>query len=234
MSLISNTQKLMSNSTDARVPIEFHFLTHRELYDSSIFSADRRHSDAGRWVLQGDGHWYTINIVTHPVDALPQELCLSFDCFRTIESVSIKLATFTNNNVPAETVANELGCLISLLVREPLLALGVRRMDGRPVKWDSGYAASWRPPPTNRIPDKGINSVEFSQILHVDFILQRFCFRIATYRQLISLWYQRSSALLAIISERRNSNLMIRKDSRRLVPRFRKLLQQLIDTCWTD
>jgi hypothetical protein len=89
MSLLSNTQSLLAKPAgQAPHPAEFHFLTYRELYDSSIVSVNCYHSSAGEWVLIGDGHWYTMSVVTDPSYAIPQELCLSFDCFDPTTKVS--------------------------------------------------------------------------------------------------------------------------------------------------
>src|SRR5690242_499566 len=88
MSLRWNTCKLLSPEGQRGIPIEFHFLSGRELYDSTILSADRHHSSAGEWVVHGDHRWYTVAVVTRPVYALPQELCLSFECFTKKESTA--------------------------------------------------------------------------------------------------------------------------------------------------
>ena len=56
MELVVNTRKLLSpkskenESKLASTLIEFHFSSRRELYDSTILTADRYHSGAGEWV----------------------------------------------------------------------------------------------------------------------------------------------------------------------------------------
>jgi hypothetical protein len=164
MALQWNTRQLMlSKSTGESVsptPVEFHFLSRRELYDNMIVTADRHHSSAGEWVVYGDHHWYSLSVVTRPVYALPQELCLSFDCFSKTETIG----NSTSFGPPIDEVALEFGALLSLLVREPLLPLGTRRNDGKPVKFDT-YGQVYRPPPAQQIPPKGVNSIELCTIL---------------------------------------------------------------------
>ena len=60
---------------------KYHLRSWRELYDRSIITADRHHSSMHEWVLRGDRHFYTVTVISRPCYALPQELCLSFDCF---------------------------------------------------------------------------------------------------------------------------------------------------------
>jgi hypothetical protein len=57
MSLRWNTCKLLSPEGQRGIPVEFHFLSGRELFDSTILSADRHHSSAGEWVVYGDHRW---------------------------------------------------------------------------------------------------------------------------------------------------------------------------------
>jgi hypothetical protein len=141
-------------------PVEFYFLSRRELYDSTILTADRHHSSAGEWVVHGDLHWYSVAVITRPVYAIPQELCLSFDCFSRSETIG----NGTIVGPPIDEVSIEFGTLLSLLAREPILPLGARRIDGKPVKLDHGYGHVFRPPPAERIP-KRINSIELRAIL---------------------------------------------------------------------
>lgn len=164
MALVWNTQQLLSKMDDKlaeRSSVEFHFLSRRELYDGCIKTADRHHSSAGEWVVLGDSHWYTVSVMTRPVYALPQELCLSFDCFAKTEKFGIS----TWSGPPIDEVAIEFGTLLSLLVREPLVPLGIRRWDGKPIKFDNGRAQISRPRPANAAPAAGINSVHLRSIL---------------------------------------------------------------------
>ena len=165
MSLSWNTRQLISSRSSGQsvtsTPVEFHFLTGRELYDDTIVTADRHHSSAGEWVVCGDHHWYSVTVVTRPVYALPQELCLSFDCFTNTETIG----SGTIFGPPTEEVALEFGTLLSLLVREPLLPLGHRRIGGKPIRFDDRYGHVFRPTPEKRPPAKGVNSNELRTIL---------------------------------------------------------------------
>jgi len=165
MALAWNTRQLISSESKdksgAPIPVEFHFLSRRELYDSTILTADRHHSSAGEWVLHGDHHWYSVAVVTRPVYMLPQELCLSFDCFLKKETIR----TGTMVGPPIDEVALELGVLLSLLVREPLLPLGTRRIGGKPFRFDNRYGHVFRPSPAEAPPAKGVNSHELRAIL---------------------------------------------------------------------
>ena len=129
MALIWNTRQLISSASRSEpsrpTPVEFHFLSHRELYDSTIVTVDRHHSSAGEWVVRGDHH------STRPVYVLPQELCLSFDCFSKTEEIG----NSKRSGPPIDDVALEFGALLSLLVREPLAPLGTRRIDGKLLSW---------------------------------------------------------------------------------------------------
>jgi hypothetical protein len=164
MALAWNTRQLTSAASGGEVgsatPVEFHFLSRRELYDSTILTADRHHSSAGQWAVLGDGHWYSVAVVTHPTYAIPQELCLSFDCFDETDQGPIA----TISGPPVDDVALEFGALLSLLAREPLLPLGTRRLGGKPCKLDSPGLA----PPTSvfrTLPPKGIDSTKLNAVL---------------------------------------------------------------------
>ena len=165
MALAWNTRQLLSAEPKgepvASTPVEFHFVSRRELYDNTISTADRHHSSAGEWVVLGDHHWYSVAVITRPVYALPQELCLSFDCFSKSETIGNGAIV----GAPIDEVAIEFVTLLSLLVREPLMPLGVRRIDGRPVKLDHVSGRISRPSPPEKIPPKGVNSVELRAIL---------------------------------------------------------------------
>ena len=132
MALAWNTRQLIAASSSRvagrHTPIEFHFLSRRELYDCTFVTADRHHSSAGEWALHGDHHWYTMAVITRPVDAIPQELCLYFDCFDRTET----FRSGSSDGPPIDDVALEFGTLVTLFAREPLLPLGTRRMDGKP------------------------------------------------------------------------------------------------------
>lgn len=161
MSLAWNTEQLLNAAEGKTVPdrtaVEYHFHSWRELYDKSIISPYRHHSSAGEWVLYGDRHFYTVTVTSRPYYALPQDLCLSFDCFTKRETEKNR----TMIAPPIDKVALELIQLLSVFVREPLLPLGLRREDNRPVSIPYHY----RPPPRTvraaPLPPAGINSTEF-------------------------------------------------------------------------
>jgi len=164
MSLAWNTEQLLNaasgKTAPARTAVEYHLLSWRELYDKSIISADRHHSSAGEWVIRGDRHFYTVTVTSRPFYALPQHLCLAFDCFTKTE-------TEKNWNVtgpPIDKVASELITLLSVFAREPLLPLGIRRMDDRPMTLPYHYSP---PPRTNGTPPPpaGIDSRDFMSVV---------------------------------------------------------------------
>jgi hypothetical protein len=107
MGLAAKARQLMSAEPKAErpIPVEIHFLSYRELYDDSIFSVDRHHSSAGEWVVYGDQHWYTVAVVTRPAYALPQELCLSFDC---VASPTRQSSTVTRSSPPQGSITARL------------------------------------------------------------------------------------------------------------------------------
>lgn len=164
-----NTGQLLSRANgDApaeETPVEYHLLSWRELYDKSILSADRHHSSAGEWVLHGDGHFYTVTVVSRPVYALPQELCLSFDCYTIIERGETLVGSYISQGPPIEHVARDFLVLLSVWAREPLVPLGIRRQNNRPIVGRPVYAA---PPRVSRGTDPhacGIDGPAFRAVL---------------------------------------------------------------------
>src|SRR5436190_1735987 len=86
--------------------VEFHFLSGKELFDETSISADRRRSSAGEWVmLPRPSGFYSVSVVTRPVYAIPQELCLSFTCFSREERIGVG----TLLGPPIEEIALEFG-----------------------------------------------------------------------------------------------------------------------------
>jgi hypothetical protein len=164
MALAWNTRQLIAMSSKGAAgsvtPVEFHFHSRRELFDCTILTADRHHSSAGEWAMLGDHHWYTLAVISRPVYTIPQELCLSFDCFDRTE----KFASGISAGPPIDDVALEFGTLLTVFVREPLLPLGARRIGGKPVKLGD-YTHVSRTPPSNPIPPAGISSIEMRSIL---------------------------------------------------------------------
>lgn len=144
-----NTGQLLCAATsDApieRTPVEYHLRSWRELYDKAILSADRHHSSAGEWVVHGDGHFYTVSVTSRPVYTLPQELCLSFDCCTLIERGETASGSYISQGPPIEEVARDFLVLLSAWAREPLVPLGIRRQDNRPITGQPQYPAPPRP-----------------------------------------------------------------------------------------
>jgi hypothetical protein len=165
MSLAWNTEQLLNalagKTVPARTAVEYHFLSWRELYDKSILSADGHHSSAGEWVLRGDRHFYTVNVTSRPCYSLPQHLCLSFDCFTKTDTEK----NWTMSGPPIDKVASELITLLSVFAREPLLPLGLRRQDDRPLTIPYHYSPPPRTIGATPPPPVGINSPEFVSII---------------------------------------------------------------------
>jgi hypothetical protein len=114
-----NTKRLLAaaagENAGERTPVECHILSWRELYDKSIITADRHHSSAGEWVLWGDSHFYTVKVITRPYYALPQQLCLSFDCFtENVTKTSSEGPSFTTTGPPIDEVASDFITFLSL------------------------------------------------------------------------------------------------------------------------
>ncbi len=154
MSLAWNTRELIQSECSSGASIEYHFLSNRQLFDSCILTADVNHSSAGTFAVFGDGRWYTVSVVTRPVYALPQELCLSFMCARR----TISLGSATSSGPPVDEVALEYGALLSLLAREPLVPLGVRRQDGVALRFEESSGRIHRADSSSTKPRAGINS----------------------------------------------------------------------------
>jgi len=160
MSLAWNTRELLREAHTSGAPIEYHFLSNRQLFDSTILTADITHSSAGHFAVFGDSRWYTVSVVTRPVYALPQELCLSFVC----ADRTVTLGNATSSNPPTDDVALEYGALLSLLAREPLVPLGTRRERGVALRLESSVASisradSSRNKPTARMDSKALNAM---------------------------------------------------------------------------
>ena len=172
MSLAWNTQQLLSAASGAATSestaVEYHFLSWRELYDKSILTADRHHSSAGEWVLLGDHHFYTVTVTSRPYYALPQHLCLSFDCFTKTQTTTLApplQGASTVSGPPIDEVVFEFITLLSVFAREPLYPLGVRRMDNRPITIPYHYTPPPRATGATPPPPIGINSPDFQSIL---------------------------------------------------------------------
>lgn len=169
MSLRKNTTQLVSSGPDTTqadsAAIEYHLLSWRELYDKSIVTADRYSSGAGEWIIRGDKHFYTVTVISHPYYELPQELCLSFDCF--IEHTEIVTGTGSRSSStgpPIERVVSEFIALLSVFAREPLFPLGLRRVNDKAVSSPTHHVPPQRKR-QSRPPPIGIDSPEVVSIL---------------------------------------------------------------------
>jgi hypothetical protein len=163
MSLAWNTRRLMDTSTDRPTgqPVEYHLLSGRALYDAATISHDPLRSGTAEWILHADQDFYSVSVVSRPFDALPQELCVSFPCF--VKRTEGKVASSVI--IPLDDVAFEFAALLSLLAREPITLLGLRRLANRPITNQYPYI----PPPQDvrRLPrpPSPIDSRELRAIL---------------------------------------------------------------------
>lgn len=137
MDLSSNTRHLLGLIQPAEsiksIPIEYHLLSWRELYDKSIITTDRYSSHAAQWVIQGEKQFYRVTVVSRPYYTLPQELCLSFDCFMQEIEATGPGGHVREEWLPYEQVALEFSILLSVFAREPVVLLGLRREGDRPI-----------------------------------------------------------------------------------------------------
>ena len=169
MDLASNTRHLLGLIRSAKsvesTANEYHLLSWRELYDKSIITADRYSSDAARWVIQGGKQFYTVTVVSRPYYNLPQELCLSFDCFvQEVETIATG-AHVKEKRLPIEQVALEFSILLSVFAREPLVLLGLRREGEQPIVDRPHKIYPPRVDRTSTPTPFGINSPEFVAVL---------------------------------------------------------------------
>ena len=99
------TESTRHRDSSKRVPVEYHLLSWRELYDKSILTADRYSSSAGEWVVSSTKDFYQVAVLSRPVYAIPQRLCLSFDCFTKEESIESEGGRFLSADQPMDQVA---------------------------------------------------------------------------------------------------------------------------------
>jgi hypothetical protein len=158
MSLAWNTKRLMEEPAGGQ-KVEYHFLSGRRLRDGAIISADPDHSSAGEWVVsQGP---YAVSVLTRPSYALPQQLCLSFTC----HTRKVEVQGFSSYGPPVDEVAFDFAVLLSLFARYPVVLLGVRRLDDRPVTFNYHYDLPRPPLPMQRQPDCAVNTAEMNAII---------------------------------------------------------------------
>lgn len=165
MSLAENTKGLLATDSGGiageRTAVEYHFLSWRELYDKTIVTADRYSSGSAKWVVKGGRHFYTVAVVSHPAYALPQQLCLFFDCLTTTKT----FGSGSSVGPPLDEVAFEFATVLSVLAREPLVPLGPRRISDCPVAFESHYVPPPRAETAPQRPAAGINSYELLAII---------------------------------------------------------------------
>ena len=165
MSLAWNTKQLLNAGGNApsedRTPVEYHLSTARELYDAIIISADQYSSGSAEWVFRGNQDSYSVTVASRPIYALPQELCLSFDCF----SKTTVRSNVTSSGPPIDEVAFEFTALLSLLAREPIALLGLRRIANKPITEHYLYALPPRKIRRPAPPLCPIDCAEFMAIL---------------------------------------------------------------------
>jgi hypothetical protein len=171
VSLAWNSKKLLGldSGGDARgrTRVEYHFLSWRELYDKSILTADRYSSGSAEWVIRSQGidGFYTVRVISRPFYRLPQQLCLTFDCFEEVIRKTTPMGEFMSSGPPIERVALEFSALVSVFARTPLVPLGLRRANDVPIIETPYY---YYPSPTDRgsiPPAYGFNSQEFVSLL---------------------------------------------------------------------
>jgi hypothetical protein len=164
-----NTKRLLTQVSGAEMPagiaVEYHLLSGRELYDKSIITADRYSSGAAAWVIRGDHCFYTVTVISQPSYRLPQELCLSFNCFTQTDKVVSSTGEFIHSGLPFEQVALEFTALLSVFAREPIIPLGLRRAGDQPIAGYPYYTALPRTARASTPPAYGIDSHEFVAIL---------------------------------------------------------------------
>lgn len=162
-----NTRELLGIESNAepteRTTVEYHFLSGRELYDKSILTVDRHSSGAAQWVIQcgSTKGFYTVTVVSRPYYSLPQELCLTFDCFTHTATKGNSVTI----GPPVDRVVLELLALLSVFAREPLIPLGLRRIINIPIAKIPHYHY---PPKYDRAstpPAYGFNSPEFIKLM---------------------------------------------------------------------
>jgi hypothetical protein len=164
LSLALNTKKLLAaagSPTGKSNHVEYHYLSWRELYDKRFITADRYSSGTAEWVLYGDRHFYTLSVISRPFYALPQELCLAFDCFTTTKTFGRGAST----GPPFDEVAVEFAALLSVLAREALVPLGPRRIGGKPIRFEAPYVP---PPKRDRAapkPAAALDAAAFAAVL---------------------------------------------------------------------
>jgi hypothetical protein len=102
-----------------------------------------------------------VKVISYPYYQLPQELCLSFECFEEEDNTEKVYSTW----LPSDEVAHDFLVLLSLFAREALIPLGLRREDNEPT---SGEPQRLFPSPSRRFPAPipcGVDSNEFCAII---------------------------------------------------------------------
>ena len=112
-------------------------------------------------VLRGDHDFYSVTVVSRPFYSLPQELCLSFNCF----SKTTERGRITPSGPPIDEVVFDFTALLSLLAREPIALLGLRRIDNKPMTSRYFYTSPPREIRRSAPPPCPIDGAELRTIL---------------------------------------------------------------------
>ncbi|HUW14058.1 MAG TPA: hypothetical protein VM537_30315 [Anaerolineae bacterium] len=137
MSLARNIRWLLDpNASDdpaERVPVEYHLLSWRGIYDGSLSPVELDKWDAGARVVDGGHGFFNVTLITYASDGRPQRLCLSFDCPRQTTTYTLPGRQVMVVAPPIERVSLDFIALLSVFAREPLVPLGLRRVGNNPV-----------------------------------------------------------------------------------------------------
>jgi hypothetical protein len=116
-----------------RVPVEYHLLSWRGVFDGSLSPVELDKWDAGARVIDGGHRFFNVTLITCASDGPPQRLCLSFDCPRETTTYTLPGGQLTVVAPPIESVSLDFIALLSVFAREPLVPLGLRRVGDNPV-----------------------------------------------------------------------------------------------------
>ncbi len=121
-----------------------------------------------QWVVQSGGikGFYTVTVVSRPYYSLPQELCLTFDCFTQTVSKTTPSGDTIRIGPPIERVALEYLALLSMFARELLVPLGLRRVSNSPIVETPHYHYPPRRDRASTPPPFGINSPDFISLVN--------------------------------------------------------------------
>jgi len=169
MSLARNIRWLLDTNEGAdpaeRVPVEYHLLSWRELYDESLSPVELDKWDVGSWLVDGGPGFFNVTAISYASDGPPQRLCLSFDCPKETTRYELPGRPTIVVAPPIDSVSLEFIALLSVFARAPLVPLGPRRVGNKPVY--EHPLNTFPPPPQelSRLRPLGIDSPSFVAIL---------------------------------------------------------------------